>query len=92
VGEHGHLAVGLRCFIALTGELLNALATFGQHGLLDEQGREAVADGEGEAAALAEEAFAVEVESGVAGVERTAEDGQEVGTDHGRALGASGAA
>jgi hypothetical protein len=52
-------------------------------GFLDDEDWEAVTNAEAQGAAFAHEPVAVHNESGAARVERAAQDGQQVRTDHG---------
>ena len=61
---------------ALTGELAEAFAAWGQFRFFHDQHGKAVADGELEGAALAHEAVPFEQEPRPARVKRAAEDGQ----------------
>ena len=66
-------------------QLLQAIDAGGQLGFFDDHDREAVLDGEFQAALLADEMAAFEVQARLAlGVHRAAKDVKKVGADHGQ--------
>jgi hypothetical protein len=65
-------------------QLIEAIHARRQLGLLDDHDREAILDGKLQAALLADEAVAVEVETGLAlRVHRTAQDFEQIRANHG---------
>ena len=66
----------------MAGQLFEVGAAGRQFGLLDEKRGKAVADGKCEAAALAHEAAVLLGKGRVAGVHRTAEQGEQILAEH----------
>jgi hypothetical protein len=69
-------------FVPLAGKLIEGGATVGKRRFLGEHAGEAVANGEREPAAFADEAILFEQEMRVTGVEGATEELLEVGADH----------
>ena len=70
--------------MSLTGQVGELVTTGWQRGFLNYHHREAVLDRKSERASLANELIVVRHDSGMAGVQGTAKDFEEVGADHWR--------